>query len=120
MVSPHHPDDHNRPAGAQSGGRLNLLLSCPGWRQDAWADSLPRLLEPMGVRAMRAVTGEEASRIISQRPVHIAVVDLGLPLGPADEGEAPEEGGVRLLQMPGRLAHTPATAGTTHLRPRRH
>src|SRR5690606_16148601 len=119
MVSPHHPDDHNRPAGAQSGGRLNLLLSCPGWRQDAWADSLPRLLEPMGVRAMRAVTGEEASRIISQRPVHIAVVGLGLPPGPAEEREAPEDGCARLLPTPGPLAHPPPTVVISRTRARR-
>lgn len=124
MVSPRHPDPHDSTtppggegAGPSVGGRLNLLLSCPGWRENAWADRLPRLLEPMGVRALRAATGEEAGRIIATGPVHIAVVDLGLPLG---EGEAAnEEGGVRILQVLGRLGHPPPTVVIKRDRARR-
>jgi CheY-like chemotaxis protein len=116
MVNVRHPDDATT---AEPGGRLNLLLSCPRWREDAWAESLPRLLAPMGVQALRAMTGEEATRIITQRPVHIAVVDLGLPLGAGAEGSAPEEGGVRLLQVLSRLASPPPTVVIKRNRARR-
>ncbi|MBL8759945.1 MAG: hypothetical protein JNL50_01450 [Phycisphaerae bacterium] len=94
-------------SGAGCGGRLNLLLSCAGWQQDPWVDRLPRLLEPMGVIAHRAQTGGEAKRVIESTPIHIAVVDLGLPL---DGQSSPEhEGGPRLLELLGRLASPPPT-----------
>ncbi|MFG0284686.1 MAG: hypothetical protein ACF8R7_09720 [Phycisphaerales bacterium JB039] len=107
MVNARHPDQPDTSPSHPAGGRLNLLLSCPVWREDAWADNLPRLLEPMGIRAIRAATGAEAGRIIAQRPVHIAVVDLGLPLD-ADNAAA-EEGGVRILQVLSRLRQPPPT-----------
>ena len=59
--------------------RLNLLLSCAGWRPETWVDQIPPLLGPMGVVAHRASSGAEASRVIRTVPIHIAVVDLGLP-----------------------------------------
>lgn len=85
--------------------RLNLLLSYAGWHSESWADSLPRLLEPMGIRALRAQSGTEASGVIRSYPIHIAVVDLGLPLEPM----AQEEGGMRLLEVLRRLASPPPT-----------
>lgn len=93
--------------GPTCGGRLNLLLSCAGWQQDPWVDRLPRLLEPMGVIAHRAQTGGEAKRVIESTPIHIAVVDLGLPL---DGQSSPDhEGGPRLLELLARLASPPPT-----------
>lgn len=111
---------HDAPATARTagsdGGRLNLLLSYAGWEDDPWVDRLPKLLDPMGISAVRAQTGSEASRVIRERPVHIAVVDLGLPLDlatstapePAD-GLAPGEGGAKLLELLARLAAPPPT-----------
>jgi DNA-binding response OmpR family regulator len=95
--------------------RLNLLLSYGGWRDESWADRLPRLLEPMGIRSIRAGTGKEASAAIQATTIHIAVVDLGLPLDqsvPASAAEpAPEtsEAGPRLLQILARLSQPPPT-----------
>lgn len=102
------------------GGRLNLLLSAAGpvaWRDESWAESLPRLLEPMGVRAWRVRSGREAAEVIRSMTVHIALVDLGLPLdGPAPRPDADpaatgpvSEGGARLLDLLARLAAPPPT-----------
>ena len=102
------------------GGRLNLLLSAAGpvaWRDESWAESLPRLLEPMGVRAWRVRSGREAAEVIRSMTVHIALVDLGLPLdGPTPRPDAEpsasgpvSEGGARLLDLLARLAAPPPT-----------
>lgn len=88
--------------------RLNLLLSYAGWRDQSWADQLPRLLEPMGVSSIRVKSGTEAANVIRSRPIHIAIVDLGLPLDQshgADDGE----GGTRILQLLRRLDAPPPT-----------
>lgn len=113
--------------------RLNLLLSYAGWQPESWADRLPQLLEPMGVRSLRAGTGREASDVIRSNRIHIAVVDLGLPLdrggdgsrggpvgGRAAGGDLPgktpanpcpsqEEAGARILELLGRLQEPPPT-----------
>ena len=115
----HNPfADSQPPAGAQpcggpagsggSGGRLNLLLSYAGWQPDSWADRLPRLLEPMGVRSLRANSGREASEVIRIHHVHIAVVDLGLPLEQSAASDS-QEAGPRLLDLLSRLPEPPPT-----------
>ncbi len=129
MPRRHHPGQRSgggeAPCGGpcRPGGRLNLLLSYAGWDDDSWVDRLPRLLEPMGVVALRAGTGREATEVIRQNPIHIAVVDLGLPLeapGVAAAAELPEieEGGSRLLDILSRLTQPPPTVvvkrGRTH------
>jgi len=89
--------------------RLNLLLSYAGWHSDSWADRLPLLLEPMGVRSVRAATGQQATEVIRRiSPIHIAVVDLGLPLQ-EDPRLSTEEGGPRVLDLLARLAQPPPT-----------
>jgi hypothetical protein len=106
-----------RVSGGESPGdsaeRLNLLLSYAGWRDDSWADRLPRLLEPMGVRSLRAGSAREAQRVLQSTRVHIAVVDLGLPMDPARATPAAvspvEEAGARLLQLLQRLEAPPPT-----------
>lgn len=122
--SPLHDADHplgptaGAPAGPQTGsapGRLNLLLSYAGWQTDPWVDRLPRLLEPMGVVSHRAASGKEASDVIRTTRIHVAVVDLALPLdllhttARATELDAPEftEGGTRLLEILARMAEPP-------------
>ena len=110
----HNPFAPDRPLPAPSGaapggagGRLNLLLSYAGWQPDSWADRLPRLLEPMGVRSLRANSGKQASEVLRASTVHIAVVDLGLPL---DETQSEsEEAGPRLLDLLFRLPEPPPT-----------
>ncbi|XOV76190.1 MAG: hypothetical protein ACFHWZ_04405 [Phycisphaerales bacterium] len=94
------------------GGRLNLLLSSGDWREDDWADLLPRLLEPLGVNAIRVGSGHEATALLQRTPVHIAVVDLALPLNnmsPVASAIEEQEGGYRLLEMLGRLPCPPPT-----------
>lgn len=129
MLFPRHSNPQHRRPGQTDGprGRLNLLLSAGGsvsWRDESWADSLPRLLEPMGVQVWRVRSGREAADIIRSTPVHIALVDLALPLEPPCSGSNvdlasgmppttgsanPEEGGPRLLELLGRLATPPPT-----------
>lgn len=103
------------PATPSGDGRLNLLLSYGGWRPDSWVDLAPRLLEPMGIRTVRARSGSEAADLISAMPVHIAVVDLALPLTPR-EGGGPEgsdggvpEAGPKILELLARLPEPPPT-----------
>ena len=91
------------------GGRLNLLLSCGGWQPESWADRLPRLLEPMGVVSHRAGTGRQATAVMQSTPIHIAIVDLGLPLDASDTPEQSEEGGTRVLELLARLEQPPPT-----------
>lgn len=90
------------------GGRLNLLLSGGSWRDESWLRSLPTLMEPMGVRAWRAGAADEAARLIREIPIHIAVVDLALPLL-AQSPTAGSEGGVRVLGLLSRLDRPPPT-----------
>lgn len=112
----HNPNqpDRSQPASSgmqvgrgASGGRLNLLLSYAGWQPDSWADRLPRLLEPMGVCSLRANSGRQASEVLRTSQVHIAVVDLGLPLDESDSES--EEAGPRLLDILSRLPEPPPT-----------
>lgn len=90
-------------------GRLNLLLSYAGWRPESWVDQLPRLLEPMGVHSLRAGTGRQAKDLIQAHTIHIAVVDLGLPLDASPTTEDITEGGCRLLELLSRLQSPPPT-----------
>lgn len=100
--------------GGVPGSRLNLLLSYAGWHPEPWVDYLPRLLEPMGVSSLRAGTGRQATELIRTHRIHVAVVDLGLPL---DDGDtAMEEGGPRLLELLSRLDNRPPTVAVKPFR----
>ena len=116
MLRNDHPEppatDAARPGAA--GSRLNLLLSYGGWRAESFADQLPRLLTPLGITSIRVETGEEAERVMRTYTVHIAVVDLAIPLRRADDAgrAAPAmltEGGARMLQLLRRLESPPPT-----------
>lgn len=79
-------------------------------------DALPRMLEPMGVQSHRALTGCQAKRVIESTQIHIAVVDLALPLDDPRASESLachqpdlEEGGPRLLEILSRLSQPPPT-----------
>jgi hypothetical protein len=117
---------HAAPAGGGTGrdSHLHLLLSYAGWQPDPWIERLPRLLEPMGVRSHVAQSGRQASRLIAANPIHVAVVDLGLPLdetvNPA-RGEEAEwaEGGPRLLELLARLSEPPPVVAVKRSRTHR-
>lgn len=108
-ASPRGPVDPLPPT--DRGRRLNLLLSWGGWQNESWVDRLPALLEPMGVHSLRVRTAREAERAIRTNPVHIAVVDLGLPLDASSSSPAPasEEAGPRVLELLRRLESPPPT-----------
>ncbi|GJQ30784.1 MAG: hypothetical protein HBSAPP03_26680 [Phycisphaerae bacterium] len=122
-VRQHPPNDSNpcNPGGGGFGSRLNLLLSCGSWQADPWVDRLPRLLEPLGIRSHQAHTGAHASRIIKVTPIHVAVVDLALPLD--EQGTLPDpdlaEGGPRLLELLARLESPPPVVAVKRSRTHR-
>jgi DNA-binding response OmpR family regulator len=105
-----HPDNTER-----FGGRLNVLLT---EGDELWADQLPRLLEPQGVRTLRVVSVDQAVEVIEQVPIHAAVVDLATPMAgdkpqaprlggqPAVDG-VPQTGGLKLLRVIRGLRPTP-------------
>ena len=83
---------------------MHLLLSRAGWQPDPWVDRLPRMLEPMGIQSHIAHGADAAQRVIDTNPIHIAIVDLALPL---DQLSQSEESGPRLLNLLTRLASPP-------------
>jgi len=95
----HHPVSGRPP-------RLNLLLSYGGWRQTPLEEQLARLLEPMGIESYTAECGEEAAEIIREIAIHIAVVDMAIPLSRRSGGTG-EPGGGRILQLLRRLEEPP-------------
>lgn len=90
-------------------GRLNLLLSTAPWQSDTWSTCLPRLLEPMGVYAHRAATARESERLIKSTTIHIAVIDLSIPLDRSHPGQPVEPAGARVLDLLSRLDAPPPT-----------
>lgn len=69
-------------------------------------DQLPTLLGPFGIRTILVTTGEGAAAAVAAEPVHIAVVDLTVPIVEAPGAKA---GGARVLQLLRRLAPPPPT-----------
>lgn len=67
---------------------------------------LPQLLAPMGISCIRVETGEDAANAIDEYAIHIAVVDLAIPLR---ESASSKPGGPRILQLLRRLAEPPPT-----------
>lgn len=103
-----HGETPGSPPGEAAGSnRLNLLLSYAGWDDDPWVDRLPRLLDPMGVRSLCAGDAREASHVIETNPIHVAVVDLALPLEPGSAGRPGDEAGPRVLELLARLVSPP-------------
>lgn len=95
-------------AGAVGGhNRLNLLLSTGAWQPDPWVQRLPRMLDPMGVRSHVAASARSAERVIQTNPIHIAIVDLALPL--EDQTTPDDEAGVQLLELLARMPVPPPT-----------
>lgn len=98
----HHPNPPYQPGPSQGStaaagaNRLNLLLSHADWQHDQWADRLEPLLTPMGIQAHRAPDARAASRLLDSTPIHLAIVDLSVPL----EGSTPlAEAGWKILEL---------------------
>lgn len=92
--------------------RLNLLLTYGGWREHAFADQLPMLLDRFGIHCLRAKCGDEVSDVVRRSAVHIAVIDLSIPMHPRSAQEQPSrtiQAGPRVLQLLRRLEHPPPT-----------
>ncbi len=91
--------------------RLNLLLSSGSWRRHTAVDQLPHLLEPMGIASIRVETGEEAEHVIRTTSIHIAFVDMAIPLrrgaGPTPDAVCETPGGSRVIQLLRRLDQPP-------------
>ncbi len=102
-----------RHAGIQ-GERLNVLLTDG---DEPWSEHLPRLLEPQGVRAIRVDSVRQAIDVIDHEPIHMAVVDLALPVdqpespaaGRPAESDRSGGGALKLVQVIRRLDPTPPT-----------
>ncbi len=103
-LNPDQPDLSGPDSDPPVAPRLNLLLSYGGWRQGTVVDQLPQLLQPMGIRSIRVGSGEEAAEVIEQTRIHIAMVDLEIPLRRGgDSGRAAMGGGARTLLLLRRL-----------------
>ena len=87
--------------------RLNLLLTCSSWRDDSPIRQLPALLGPIGIRSLTAKNGEEAVELIEKSDIHIAIVDLALPL--SHGSPTARHSGDRVLQLLRRLQPQPPT-----------
>ncbi len=90
---------------------LNLLLTYGGWREHAFADQLPLILDRIGIHCLRAESGDEASEVIRREQVHIAVIDLSIPMHStrAQQGVRAVPAGPRVLQLLRRLEQPPPT-----------
>ena len=101
------PSVQSSQQNAQIGDRLNLLLTCGSWRKDTTVRQLPRLLEPIGIRTLHAENGEDALNLISNSDIHIAIVDLAIPLTSGITDKRPA--GEKVLQLLRRLQPHPPT-----------
>ncbi|MHC4414869.1 MAG: hypothetical protein ACYS0G_06250 [Planctomycetota bacterium] len=96
----------DQPELSPAEARLNLLLSYGRWQRGSVMDQLPRLLTPMGIRSIRVTSGEGAARAINEIAIHMALVDLAMPLVPDYPTRA---AGPRVLQLLRRLSEPPPT-----------
>lgn len=88
--------------------RLNMLLTDA---QQPWAENLPRLLQPQGVRAIGVTNVDQALNIIDSEPIHAAVIDLSMPMAEAKPARASRDAfiadGLKLLRVIHRLDPAP-------------
>jgi DNA-binding NtrC family response regulator len=68
---------------------------------------LPQLLNPFGIRSLTAENGEQAVKMIESSDIHIAIVDVSIPLVGNSQDKRP--GGERVLQLLRRLNPQPPT-----------
>lgn len=94
---------HPRTPSDGGPSRLNLLFSS-SWREGVPTAELPRLLDPMGVRCLEARCGRDAADLVAREQIHIALVDLEMPM--ESEGD-PRPAGHRVLQLLRRVDPAP-------------
>jgi hypothetical protein len=87
------------------------MLTYGGWRDGDFADQLPALLGPLGIDCVRCRSGIEATDFLRRAPVHIAIVDLSIPMEQCEQvgGRQFVPAGVRVLQLLRRLDQPPPT-----------
>ena len=83
--------------------RLTLLFSAT-WREGGPTADLPRLLDPLGVRCLEARSGREAARLVEEEEIHIALIDLELPMEADGDRRA---AGEKVLQIIRRVEPAP-------------
>jgi DNA-binding NtrC family response regulator len=81
-------------AQPQVGNRLNVLLAN---EQEGWSQTVSRLLEPQGVNTICAHSGREALELIEANFIHVAVLDVRMPL----------MGGLQVVKSMRDLQHHP-------------
>lgn len=87
------------------------MLTYGGWRDGDFADQLPALLGPLGIDCFRCRSCAEATELLRRDIVHIAIVDLSIPMElPAPHGHGrTTPAGPRVLQLLRRLDQPPPT-----------
>lgn len=91
--------------------RLNVLLTEDRPRgEEHWIEQLPRLLEPQGIAAFIARSGEEALDVANRVRIHAAVIDLAVPMARDGRPQSPavaDPAGFKLLQLFRKLPYSP-------------
>ena len=105
--TPHAQTNASSQVNSAGQMRLNLLLSHGDWRDDTFAEQLPPLLRPMGVNCVQARSATEATRVLETQRIHMAVVDVSMPMEDGVLGVDPA--GSRVLQILRRLEQPPPT-----------
>ncbi|HUB24602.1 MAG TPA: response regulator [Tepidisphaeraceae bacterium] len=83
--------------------RFTVLLAN---EQEAWHQTVRRLLQPQGVRTVSARGGREALHLMQTMPVHVAVLDQQMP----------QLGGMQIVRLTRELNPAPvAILLTSHL-----
>ena len=114
------PDPHPRLDPILGRGRFNVLITEDDRPrgEEYWVRQFPRLLEPQGVSAYIARSGEEAINLAEHHEFHAAIIDLGTPKAPIDPSPLPGagRGAMWLLELFRRLPQRPPTVVVTSRR----
>jgi CheY-like chemotaxis protein len=104
-----HGDQPPGPGGDGARPRFNVLLTEDRpHASEHWTRQLPRLLEPQGVAAYIARTGNEAVLLAERVEMHAAVIDLATPLvGGGDNRPAADPAQLWLVDLFRRLPRRP-------------
>ena len=85
--------------------RFNMLLTADRPHSEShWTRQLPRLLRPQGVAAYVAHSAREAVDLAEHRRIHAAVIDMGTPAEPDEQGSEDAAPGIT---APGITAPAP-------------
>lgn len=87
----------------QEENRLSVLMA---GSDEPWCEQLPRLLEPQGVKAIRAASVDEALEVIERQKIHAAVIGMWTPAAKQPFADT-TPGGLKLLRVIRRLEPAP-------------